>query len=144
MKMMVILIVIGALGKVFLSLKRGQEELEIGGQIETIRTTTLLISTRILRRVLETWGDFNQTPVKDHQLSPVWKPRKEYFIIFLRESFFFFFTSALGDGLSLKSKWQQVSSSLWDSSQYFRRSLQCCSFVGLHSSSYFQVLLSLN
>ena len=30
-----------------------------------------------------------------------------------------FFTSALADGFSLKSEWQQVSSSLQDSSQYF-------------------------
>ena len=29
-----------------------------------------------------------------------------------------FFTSALGDGLSLEFEWQQVSSSLQDSSQY--------------------------
>ena len=29
-----------------------------------------------------------------------------------------FFTSALADGLSLEFEWQQVSSSLYDSSQY--------------------------
>ena len=33
-----------------------------------------------------------------------------------------FFTSALADGLSLSCKWQQVSSSLQDSSQYSGRS----------------------
>ena len=33
-----------------------------------------------------------------------------------------FFTSALADGLSLEFEWQQVSSSLQDSSQYSDRS----------------------
>ena len=33
-----------------------------------------------------------------------------------------FFTSALADGLSLEFEWQQVSSSLLDSSQYSGRS----------------------
>ena len=36
-----------------------------------------------------------------------------------------------------------VSTSLQDSSHYSRISRQCCSFDGLHSSSYFQVLQSL-
>ena len=34
------------------------EDLEFGGRVETIRTTALLRTARILRRVLETWGDF--------------------------------------------------------------------------------------
>ena len=38
-----------------------------------------------------------------------------------------FFTSALADSLSLEFVWQQVSSSLQDSSQYSGRSQQCCS-----------------
>ena len=46
-----------------------------------------------------------------------------------------FFTSALADGLSLEFEWQQVSSSLQDSSQYSGRPQQCCSLDGLHSSS---------
>ena len=33
-----------------------------------------------------------------------------------------FFTSVLGDGFSLEFEWQQVSSSLLDSSQYSGRS----------------------
>ena len=33
------------------------EELEIGGRVETIQTSTLLRSAKILRRVLENWGD---------------------------------------------------------------------------------------
>ena len=43
-------------------------ELELRGRIKSIRTTELLRSARILRRVLETWGDLlvTLTPVKDH------------------------------------------------------------------------------
>ena len=37
------------------SWKRKLKELEIGGRIETIQTTELLRSSRILRGVLETW-----------------------------------------------------------------------------------------
>ena len=47
-----------------------------------------------------------------------------------------FFTSALADGLSLNFEWQQVSSSLWDSSQYYGRSRQCSNLDGLHSSPF--------
>ena len=50
MRAKVIPIVVGALGTVPKSL----EELEIRGRIETIQTTALLRSVRILRRVLET------------------------------------------------------------------------------------------
>ena len=42
----------------------------------------------------------------------------------------------ISDGLSLEFEWQQVSSSLQDSSQYSGRSL----LDGLHSSSYLQDL----
>ena len=51
-----------------------------------------------------------------------------------------FFTSAYADGLLLEFEWQQVSSSLHDSSQYSGRSQQCCSLDGLPMSSNFQVL----
>ena len=57
MKVTVIPIVIGALGTVTKGLVRGLEEFKITGRVETIQTTALLRSTRILRRVLETWGD---------------------------------------------------------------------------------------
>ena len=46
-----------ALQTVNKGLEMGQEELKIGGRIETIQTAALLRSTRILRRVLEIWGD---------------------------------------------------------------------------------------
>ena len=46
--------VIGALGTVTEGLIKGLEDLEIRGRVETIQTTALLRSPRILRRVLET------------------------------------------------------------------------------------------
>ena len=55
--MKIVAIVIGALGSVTKILLKGLEDLEVGGQVETIQTTTLLRMTRILKRVLETWGD---------------------------------------------------------------------------------------
>ena len=35
----------------------GLEDLEVGGRVETIQTTALLKTARILGRVLATWGD---------------------------------------------------------------------------------------
>ena len=57
MKVTVVPIVIGALGTITKILLKGLEDLEIGGRVETIQTTDLLRMARILRRVLETWGD---------------------------------------------------------------------------------------
>ena len=57
MKKTVILIVIGALGTVGKGLIRGLEDLGIRGRVETIQTTALLRSARILKRFLETWED---------------------------------------------------------------------------------------
>ena len=39
------------------ALLKGLEDLEVGGRVETIQTTALLRTTRILRRFLEIWGD---------------------------------------------------------------------------------------
>ena len=50
-------IVIGALGTVLKGLERELEEFDIGARIETIQTTALLKSARILRNVPETTGD---------------------------------------------------------------------------------------
>ena len=55
MKVMIIPIVTGALGTVTKRLLKGLETLEIRARMETIQTTALLRSARILRRVLETW-----------------------------------------------------------------------------------------
>ena len=54
MKVTFIPIIIGALGTVTKGLLKGLGDLEIKGQVETIHTTLLLRSTRILRRVPET------------------------------------------------------------------------------------------
>ena len=54
MKVTIVPIVIGALGTVTKGLSKGLEDLEVGGQVETIQTTALLRTARILRRVLET------------------------------------------------------------------------------------------
>ena len=57
MQVTIILIVIGAFGRVNKELLKGLEDLEVAGRVETIQTTTLLRTARILRRVLETRGD---------------------------------------------------------------------------------------
>ena len=54
MKVTIVSIVIGALGTVTKGLLNGLEDLEVGGLAETIQTTALLRTARILRRVLET------------------------------------------------------------------------------------------
>ena len=54
MKVTIVPIVIGALGTITKGLLKGLEDLEIGGRLETIQTTALLRTARILRRVLET------------------------------------------------------------------------------------------
>ena len=54
MKVTIMPIVIGALGRVTKVLVHGLEDLEIGEQMETIQTTFFFRSARILRRVLET------------------------------------------------------------------------------------------
>ena len=53
MKVTIISIVIGAFGTVTKGLVQGLEDLEITGRVETIQTTALLRSARILR-VLDT------------------------------------------------------------------------------------------
>ena len=57
MQVTIIPIIIGAFGTVTKRLLKGLEDLEFGGRVETIQTTALLRTARILRRVLETWED---------------------------------------------------------------------------------------
>ena len=57
MKVTIMPIVIGALGTVIKGLLKGLEVLEVGGRVETIQTTELLRTARMLGLVLETWGD---------------------------------------------------------------------------------------
>ena len=54
MKVTIVPIVIGALGTITKGLLKGLENLEVGGRVETIQTTALLRTTRILKPVLET------------------------------------------------------------------------------------------
>ena len=56
MKVTIIPIVIGAFGTVTNGLLTGLEDLEVGGRVDTIQTTTLFKMARIVRRILETWG----------------------------------------------------------------------------------------
>ena len=53
-KVKIIPIVKGAFGTVTKGLLKGLEDLEVGERVETIRTTALLRTSRILRRVLDT------------------------------------------------------------------------------------------
>ena len=54
MKVTTIPIVIGAFGTVSKGILKGLEDLEVGSRVETIQTTALLRTAKILRRVLET------------------------------------------------------------------------------------------
>ena len=67
MKVTIIPIVIGAFGTVTKGLLKALEDLKVGGRVETIQTTALLKTARILRSVLENWGDLLS-------LNLQWKP----------------------------------------------------------------------
>ena len=73
-KVTVALLEIGTLGTVTKTLVQGLEDLEIRGRVETIQTTALLRSARILN-IKKSSGD-TQTLVKNHQLTLVWKTLK--------------------------------------------------------------------
>ena len=57
MKVTIVPIVIGVFGTITKGLLKSLEDLEVGGRVDTIQMTALLRTARILRRVLETWGD---------------------------------------------------------------------------------------
>ena len=57
MQVTIIPIVIDAFGTVTKGLLKGLGDFEVGGWVETIQTTRLFRTARILRRVLVTWGD---------------------------------------------------------------------------------------
>ena len=61
-KVTVISIVIGVPGWVTKGLIKGLKDLEVRGQVETSKTSALLRSDRILRRVLDNWGDSSERP----------------------------------------------------------------------------------
>ena len=72
MKVTIVPIVIGALGTITKWLLKGLEELEVGGRVETIQMTALLRTARILRRVLETWGDLLSLRLQWKTISKRW------------------------------------------------------------------------
>ena len=91
MQLTIIPIVIGAFGTVTKGLLKGLEDLEIRGRVETIHTTALLRMARILRRVLETWGDLLSLKLQWKTISVSWceknsnnnnKNLKIYFCLF--------------------------------------------------------------
>ena len=57
MKVTIVPIVISAFSTITKGLLKGLEDLEVDGWVETLQMTALLRIARILRRVLETWGD---------------------------------------------------------------------------------------
>ena len=69
MKVTIVPIVIGALGTITKGILKVMEDLEVGGRVETIQMSKLLRTARILRRVLETWGDLLSLKLqwKNHQ-----------------------------------------------------------------------------
>ena len=67
MKVTIIPIVIGAFGTVTKGFLKALEDIDVGGREETIQTTALLKTARILRRVLETWENLLS-------LNLQWKP----------------------------------------------------------------------
>ena len=72
MKVTIVPIVIGAFGTVTKGLKKGLEDLEVGRRMETIQTTALLKTARILRRVLETLGDLLLLKLQGKTISVSW------------------------------------------------------------------------
>ena len=72
MKVTIIPIVIGAFGTVTKGLLKGLEDLEVGNRVETIQTTALLRTARILKRVLETWGDLLSLNLQWNTISWLW------------------------------------------------------------------------
>ena len=72
MKVVIIPIVIGAFGTVTKGLWKGLEDLEVDGRVETIQTTALLKTARILRRVPETWGDLLSLQLQWKTISQSW------------------------------------------------------------------------
>ena len=72
MKVIIIPIVIGAFGTVTKGLLKGLEDLEVDDRVETIQTTSLLKTARILRRVLETWGDLLSLNLQWKTISLSW------------------------------------------------------------------------
>ena len=72
MKIMIVPIVIGAFGTITKGLLKGLEDLEVSRRVETIQTTALLRMARILRWVLEIWGDLLSLKLQWKTISSHW------------------------------------------------------------------------
>ena len=83
MQVIIIPIVIGAIGTVTKGLLKGLEDLEVGGRVEIIQTTALLRMARILRRVLETWGDLLSLKLQWKTISVSWCEKTIIIIIII-------------------------------------------------------------
>ena len=102
MKVTEISIVNGALGTVTKGLVKGLEDMELRGREESTQTTVLLRSARILRRVLETWGE------RKHQVTLVWKTRKEVNDIYIYIYIYIYILSSIDRSVSFYQ-----NSSVW-------------------------------
>ena len=72
MKVTIIPVMIDAFGTVTKGLLKGLKDLEDCGWVETIQTTALLKTVRILRRILETWGDLLSLNLRGKTVSLRW------------------------------------------------------------------------
>ena len=79
MKVTIIPIVVGAFVTVTKGFLKGLEDLHIGGQVETIQTSTLLRTARILRRVpeIEETCYHSKSNEKLYIYIYIWEGRKE-------------------------------------------------------------------
>ena len=72
MKVTIVPILIGVLGTVTKGLLKGLGDVAVGGRVETIQTTALLRTARILRRILETCGDLLSLKFQWKTISQYW------------------------------------------------------------------------
>ena len=80
MKVTTVPIVIGAFGTITKGLLKGLEDLGVGIRVETIQMAALLRTARILRRVLETWGDLlslrlQWKTISEHWCEKLWRSK---------------------------------------------------------------------
>ena len=77
MKVTIVPIVIGALGTITKGLLKGLEDLEVVERVDTTQMTALLRTARILKRVLETWGDMLSLKLQWKTISLHWCEKLE-------------------------------------------------------------------
>ena len=127
-------------------LLKGLDQLEIERGIETIQTRGWLTSTRVQRKVMETWEDLQSLKNQTRYTNVNWCEQIvrskiiKMLLLLLLFSPLEFFTSVLANGFSLESEWLQVFWSLQDLSQDSGSSQQCCHLDSFYPSANFQVL----